>query len=80
MNVPDLLGTAADWIDKHPGGKEMLLLSIGRDITDLLPSYHPFSDKPMKYLASRKVIFCTYHSACACSSGCDPKPPPLLVP
>ncbi len=33
----------------------MLLLSAGRDITDLLPSYHPFSDKPMKYLASRKV-------------------------
>ena len=31
------------WIDKHPGGSEMLLLSAGRDITDMLPSYHPFT-------------------------------------
>ena len=46
---------AADWLDIHPGGKEMLLLAAGREITDLLASYHPFSEKPMKMLASRKV-------------------------
>lgn len=46
---------AADFLDKHPGGKEMLLLSVGRDVTELIQSYHPFSTLPEKYLAARKV-------------------------
>ena len=53
--VSSALRAAADWLDIHPGGKEMLLLAAGREITDLLASYHPFSEKPMKMLASRKV-------------------------
>ena len=32
-----------EWINKHPGGQNVLLLSGGRDITDLLISYHPFN-------------------------------------
>lgn len=36
------------WLDRHPGGKQMLLLTAGRDVTDLMPSYHPFSSKAEK--------------------------------
>jgi acyl-lipid (8-3)-desaturase len=32
-----------DWLEKHPGGRDVLLLAAGRDITDLFKSYHPFS-------------------------------------
>jgi fatty acid desaturase len=34
----------------HPGGKQILLLTAGRDITDAFKSYHPFTDKPEKVL------------------------------
>ncbi len=47
--------THTEWIDKHPGGKEMLLLHAGRDITDTLQSYHPFSDLPIKILAKYEI-------------------------
>ncbi len=34
----------------------MLLLSAGRDVTELVQSYHPFSGTmPQKYLAARRV-------------------------
>uniref|UniRef100_A0A7S1T8A7 Cytochrome b5 heme-binding domain-containing protein n=1 Tax=Compsopogon caeruleus TaxID=31354 RepID=A0A7S1T8A7_9RHOD len=39
-----------DYIDSHPGGREMLLLSVGRDATDLFRSYHPFTDKPRRIM------------------------------
>lgn len=39
-----------DWLNRHPGGKHILLLSAGRDITDLLVSYHPFTNKPAEIL------------------------------
>jgi len=29
-----------DWIDKHPGGKKMIMLAVNRDSTDLILSYH----------------------------------------
>lgn len=40
------------WLEKHPGGKVVLLLTAGRDCTDLFESYHPFTDKPRKMLDS----------------------------
>lgn len=39
-----LLVTA--WMENHPGGKEILLLAAGRDITYAFDSYHPFTEKP----------------------------------
>lgn len=45
----------SEWVDKHPGGKEMLLLHAGRDITDTLQSYHPFSDLPVKVIAKYEI-------------------------
>jgi len=38
------------WLDRHPGGKVVLLLVAGRDCTDLFDSYHPFTDKPREVL------------------------------
>lgn len=43
------------WIDKHPGGKEMLVLHAGRDITDTLQSYHPFSELPLKVIVKYEI-------------------------
>lgn len=37
-------------MDRHPGGREYLLLAAGRDCTDLFTSYHPFTEKPGAYL------------------------------
>jgi fatty acid desaturase/cytochrome b involved in lipid metabolism len=39
-----------EWLDRHPGGRHVLLLAAGRDCTDLFTSYHPFTDKPAKLL------------------------------
>lgn len=39
-----------DFVDRHPGGKEILLLAVGRDATDLFVSYHPFTNTPRKVL------------------------------
>ncbi|GAV01754.1 hypothetical protein RvY_12413 [Ramazzottius varieornatus] len=39
------------WLDRHPGGKKVLLLAAGRDCTDLFISYHPFTEKPAQLLA-----------------------------
>jgi fatty acid desaturase/predicted heme/steroid binding protein len=38
------------WLDRHPGGKEILLLTAGRDISDLFVTYHPFTDKAAEVL------------------------------
>ncbi|PXF42108.1 Delta(5) fatty acid desaturase A [Gracilariopsis chorda] len=38
------------FVDRHPGGRELLLLAVGRDATDLFTSYHPFTDRPAKVL------------------------------
>ncbi len=49
----------AEWLGKHPGGPEQLLLAAGRDVTDLLPSYHPFSGgKPEKMLKAYLIGTC----------------------
>lgn len=39
---------SVDWMDKHPGGSEVVQLMAGRDATDAFASYHPFTDKPRK--------------------------------
>ncbi|OQV18148.1 Delta(5) fatty acid desaturase A [Hypsibius exemplaris] len=39
------------WLDRHPGGRQVLLLAAGRDCTDLFTSYHPFTELPGKMLA-----------------------------
>ena len=44
-----------EWLDRHPGGRDILLLSAGRDITDLMTSYHPFTDKPAAILAKYAI-------------------------
>ncbi|KAM9998133.1 hypothetical protein ACTFIY_007767 [Dictyostelium cf. discoideum] len=33
------------WVPLHPGGEDILLLSAGRDATNLFESYHPMTDK-----------------------------------
>jgi len=43
------------WLPDHPGGKEILLLSAGRDVTNLFESYHPMSDKPASLLKKYEV-------------------------
>lgn len=34
-----------DFIDRHPGGKEAIMLGRGRDCTALFESYHPFTNR-----------------------------------
>ncbi len=34
------------WVDRHPGGREQLLMYAGRDATFPFISHHPFSDTP----------------------------------
>eukprot|EP00177_Eucheuma_denticulatum_P007269 GFKZ01013237.1.p1 GENE.GFKZ01013237.1~~GFKZ01013237.1.p1 ORF type:complete len:538 (-),score=67.62 GFKZ01013237.1:1189-2802(-) len=38
------------FVDRHPGGSEILLAAVGRDATDLFLSYHPMTDVPEKLL------------------------------
>lgn len=45
----------AAWLDRHPGGREVLLLGAGRECTELFASYHPFTAKPEAVLASYLV-------------------------
>ena len=35
----------SDFVNRHPGGKEAILLGRGRDCTALFESYHPFTDQ-----------------------------------
>ncbi|CAN0463392.1 unnamed protein product [Ectocarpus sp. 12 AP-2014] len=44
-----------DWMDKHPGGSEVVHLMAGRDATDAFASYHPFTDKPQKMLPKFEI-------------------------
>ena len=43
------------FIDRHPGGRDLLLLMAGRDITDVFVSYHPFTEKPRSVLKQFKI-------------------------
>lgn len=55
ISIDGLVYDVTEFIDKHPGGKEMILLSVGREATDLFNSYHPFTDRPRKVLAKYKI-------------------------
>eukprot|EP00743_Colponemidia_sp_Colp-15_P003580 GILK01003862.1.p1 GENE.GILK01003862.1~~GILK01003862.1.p1 ORF type:complete len:537 (-),score=97.84 GILK01003862.1:229-1788(-) len=39
-----------EFLDRHPGGRDMLLISAGRDATTVFDAYHPFTDAPKQYL------------------------------
>lgn len=43
------------WLEKHPGGKEILLLTAGRDISDLFVTYHPFTDTAAQVIAKYQI-------------------------
>lgn len=43
------------WLNRHPGGKEVLLLVAGRDISDLFVTYHPFTDRAADVIAKYKI-------------------------
>eukprot|EP01084_Bolivina_argentea_P267811 454717_1 len=40
----------SSFADKHPGGKNAILLGKGRDCSALFESYHPFTDAPRQIL------------------------------
>ena len=48
---------AAAFLDKHPGGRELLLLAAGRECTDLFTAYHVLKDQAAmaKYLAAYEI-------------------------
>ena len=50
-----LLKYDVDWIGKHPGGKEVLLLTAGRDISTLFETYHPFTRKAHEILPKYEI-------------------------
>lgn len=39
------------WLERHPGGKDILLLTAGRDISDLFVTYHPFTNKAAEVIS-----------------------------
>ncbi|EFA77163.1 delta 5 fatty acid desaturase [Heterostelium album PN500] len=43
------------WLPQHPGGKQILMLSAGRDVTNLFESYHPMSDKPQSLIGKYQI-------------------------
>ncbi|ETM02781.1 hypothetical protein L917_00858 [Phytophthora nicotianae] len=44
-----------EWADRHPGGRELVLLHAGRECTDTFDSYHPFSNRADKILAKYAI-------------------------
>ncbi|KAA0171487.1 hypothetical protein FNF28_00699 [Cafeteria roenbergensis] len=57
--VDGIVYDVTSWVDRHPGGAEVLLLCAGRECTEMMQSYHPFTDKPWKVLEGYKVGVCT---------------------
>ncbi|CAM9556494.1 unnamed protein product [Ascophyllum nodosum] len=53
--IKDKVYDITHWMDKHPGGSEVVLLMAGRDVTDAFASYHPFTDKPRKMLPKFEI-------------------------
>eukprot|EP00527_Entomoneis_sp_CCMP2396_P005194 CAMPEP_0198152034 /NCGR_PEP_ID=MMETSP1443-20131203/58232_1 /TAXON_ID=186043 /ORGANISM="Entomoneis sp., Strain CCMP2396" /LENGTH=711 /DNA_ID=CAMNT_0043817915 /DNA_START=125 /DNA_END=2257 /DNA_ORIENTATION=- len=43
----------ADFVHRHPGGKEALLLGRGRNCTALVASYHPFSEQQFQQVLEK---------------------------
>eukprot|EP00166_Cyanidium_caldarium_P004964 ctg_562.g260 len=44
-----------DFVDRHPGGRELILLAAGRDATYLIESYHPFTEAPWRVLVKHEI-------------------------
>lgn len=44
-----------NWIDRHPGGSEVIKLTAGRDISVLFESYHPFTRKAHDVLPKYEI-------------------------
>ncbi len=55
MSIDDRVYDVTAFLDKHPGGREYLLLAAGRDATDLFRSYHPFTTAPRSMLAQYDI-------------------------
>ncbi|RLO13363.1 hypothetical protein DYB28_012462 [Aphanomyces astaci] len=55
MIVRNKVYDVTSWVDKHPGGAEMVTLHSGREATDTFDSYHPFSDRAEKVLAKYEI-------------------------
>lgn len=49
--IDDDVYDVTSFLPRHPGGEDMILLMAGRDVTDLFPSYHPFTTKPKQILS-----------------------------
>eukprot|EP01041_Mallomonas_annulata_P001765 gene1765-3416_t len=43
------------WVDRHPGGREILQLTAGRDISIAFESYHPFTRKAHEVLPKYEI-------------------------
>jgi len=48
----------SDFIERHPGGKEAILLGRGRDCTALFESYHPFTTKHRYVCVTNSIHVC----------------------
>ena len=55
VTIHDKVYDITKWVDRHPGGKEVLRLSAGRDITIAFDSYHPFTNKANEVLAKYEI-------------------------
>lgn len=53
--IDDTVYDITSFIDRHPGGRDVILLTAGRDITDLFRTYHPFTEMPMKVIQQFKI-------------------------
>lgn len=53
--VDGVVYDVTEFIERHPGGKEMISLALGRDATDLFKSYHPFSERPAQVLEKMRI-------------------------
>lgn len=56
MIMGDDVLDVTEFQSKHPGGREMLALAAGRDVTDLFAQYHVMNEEAArKYLACMKI-------------------------
>lgn len=55
MYIGNAVYDITPWLDRHPGGKEILLLTAGRDISDLFVTYHPFTDTAAAVISKYQI-------------------------
>jgi len=55
MYVGDNVYDVTPWMSKHPGGEQLILLFAGRDCTEAMRAYHPFTEKPSGILEKLKI-------------------------